>query len=179
MSREVIEALAVTAELTSTEFSETAIKLIIKKLKVYSTQSVLKALDRCQNECRGRLTLADIITRIDSGHPGPEEAYSIAKYSIESEESTVVWTKQIEKSSFVAMDLDKVAGRMAFIETYKKQDFSQPPHWFVSLGWDKSQREGPILEAVRLGRLTSTAAQNQLPESEQIKLLANSKEVVV
>jgi len=175
----LIRAFQIVCEAFGADFSKEAIKKMLSVLNQYPHSQVFLAFDRVLKEHQGRLTLAAIISRIETGHPGPEEAYSIAKSSIESEESTVVWTKQIQTAAGVAMGLDKVAGRMAFIETYKKQDFSQPPHWYVSLGWDKSQREGPILEAARLGRITHAAAQNQLPESEQIKLLVNSKEVVV
>jgi len=177
----IAEQLLATAETMGTELSDVAIEMMVADLAEYPAEEVFTALQKCRREHTGRLTLAAVISRIRSEHLGNEEMWANIKPGWAREDATIVLTKQAEVGLHAALahEGDAVAARMTFKEVYAKQDFSTPPHWFVSLGWDKAGREGPVLEAVRLGRLTASTAQKQLPKSEQIKLLANRKEVVV
>lgn len=123
--------------------------------------------------------IADIRRAIESsredGHPGADEAWSIALQA-RHESATVVWTEQISDAFFTAaMPLldegDKIAARRAFIERYehviaeaRKQGIDAK--WIVSLGANADQRAQAIESAVRQGRLTTDYAHKLLPPPE-------------
>lgn len=114
---------------------------------------------------------ADVIGQIqavlaDDGRPGKDEAWSIALCSLD-ELDTVLLTEEILAALAVAKPLlelrDKVAARMAFIESYERQlaiarREARRVKWIVSLGDDKGRRILAIDEAVRSGRLTHEQA---------------------
>lgn len=123
--------------------------------------------------------IADIRRAIEStredGHPGADEAWSIALQA-RHESATVVWTEQISDAFFVAaMPLleegDKIAARRAFMERYehnlaeaRKQGIDAK--WIVSLGSNADQRASAIESAQRQGRLTADYADRFLPAPE-------------
>lgn len=123
--------------------------------------------------------IADIRRAIEStredGHPGADEAWSIALQA-RHESATVVWTEQISDAFFMAaMPLldegDKIAARRAFMERYehvlagaRKQGVGAK--WLVSLGGNRDQREQAIESAVRQGRLSADYAHKLLPAPE-------------
>ena len=74
MKAELLQAIAVTAELTATELSKDAARALADDLDGYPVHAVLNALRACRRELTGRLTLAAVIQRIEDGRPGPEEA---------------------------------------------------------------------------------------------------------
>ena len=161
-SSAVLKALAVTCELTGTELSPAAVQVLARDLGAYPEHMVVGALNRCRKELRSRLTLADIVARLDDGRPGPEEAWAMIRGALEDERVTVVWTEEMAQASGAARQLvvagDPVAARMAFLESYRAQvararDLGEPPTWTPSLGYDAAGRDGPLLEACRLGRL--------------------------
>lgn len=168
---DIARALAVTAELTGSEISEGALDVMVMDLAAYPEQQVMAALTRCRRECRHRLTLADIIQRLDDGRPGPEEAWAMVP---RDEAATCVWTDEAREAWGVALPIiqedDMVAGRVAFLEAYKAavqraRDERLPARWTVSLGHDVQGREGPLLEAVRKGRISHDHAQHLLPHA--------------
>ena len=55
---DLIDALAVTAELTGTDLTKAAVKVMARDLRVYPLGQVLGALTRCRRELKGRLTIA-------------------------------------------------------------------------------------------------------------------------
>lgn len=61
----VTQKLIVVCEITGSTFSDPAKKLILQSLATRPAGEVLEALDRCAQECRGHLTLADIVERAD------------------------------------------------------------------------------------------------------------------
>lgn len=169
VSEILIKAIAVTAELTGTELSLDAVKMMINDLSAYPEQQVLDALVRCRRELRSRLTLADVISRIDDGRPGPESAWAMIP---KNEFGSVVWTNEMAEAFGVAYRLiedgDTVQARMAFIEAYrdrcsKARDEGMPVKWLPSLGHDPHGREHVLMEAVEKGRLTSDHAKRLLP----------------
>lgn len=123
--------------------------------------------------------IADIRRAIEStredGHPGADEAWSIALQA-RHESATVVWTEQISDAFFVAaMPLldegDKIAARRAFMERYehnlaqaRKQGIDAK--WIASLGSNADQRASAIESAQRQGRLTADYADKFLPPPE-------------
>lgn len=194
MNPKIIKAIAVTAELTGTELSESAIRVMEADLSAYPEKSVLNALNRCRKELKGRLTLASVLERVEAqdGRPGNEEAWSIALSSADEAE-TVVWTDEICQALAVAKPLldvrDKVAARMAFIEKYQSlvteaRERGAPCKWSASIGHDAELRERAISAAVEAGRIGHSQAAALLPaynspilsaliERDDVKLLAN------
>lgn len=164
---ELLAALTATAEVMGTAISEGAARMMMSDLLAYPVPAVLAALVRCRRECKFRLTLAEIIERIDDGRPGAEEAWSIAPMS---ERQTAVVTEEIMAALPLAMIErgDMVAARMAFTESYRKlvaeaRAAGKPVHWFASLGHDLESREKPLRDAERLGRLPSSTVAKLLP----------------
>ena len=69
MTDAIARAIVVAAEITGTELSPTTLGVMVSDLGAYSEEQVLAAIDRCRRELTHRLTLADIISRIDDGRP--------------------------------------------------------------------------------------------------------------
>jgi hypothetical protein len=165
----LLEALAVTAELTGTEVTEAAARVMSTDLAAYPLPQVLAALTRCRRELKGRLTIAAVIERLDDGRPGPEEAWSMIPMD---ETGSVVWTEEMSEAYGVGHRLighgDHVGARMAFKEAYnalvaKARAEQRPVRWMPSLGHDPAQRAAALAEAVRKGRLSESHAANLLP----------------
>lgn len=174
-SIELIQAVAVTAELCGRTFSEAAAKVFVQDLEGFDDQAVIKALSRCRREVRGFLTIADVVTRIDDGRPGPEEAWAMMPFD---ESQSVVWTDDMAAAFGVAIPLlaagDKVAARMAFKEHYIKavtesRDARKPVNWTPSLGHDKNTHAAALSNAVEKGRLTLGFAQDWAARDEVLR----------
>ncbi len=158
-SIQVLEALAVTAELTGTQLSAIGAKVMASDLACYPELQVLGALTRCRKELKGRLTVADVVQRLDDGRPGPEEAWSMLPFD---EAQTIVWTEEMAGAWGVALPLieddDRIAARMAFLETYRTRvqrarDAGAPVKWSVSLGHDPEGRRLALSQAMLQGRI--------------------------
>jgi hypothetical protein len=170
---ELLKAIAATAELLGTSLSPEAARIFVQDLADYPIDPLLSALRRCRLECRGRLTIADVVSRIDDGRPGPEQAWAMLPLE---ESQTCVWTEEMAQAYGVAAPVldDRVAGRMAFREAYvalvaKARDGKVAARWVPSLGWDKEGRAGVLDEAVRLGRLTTDQVRLLLPPADVSK----------
>jgi hypothetical protein len=171
-STELLEAVAVTAELCGRSFSEPAARMFMTDLAAYPEPAVVKALARCRKEVRGALTVQDVVSRLDDGRPGPEEAWSLMPMS---EAQSVVWTDEMAGAWSVALPLleegDKVAARMAFKESYTRlvneaRDSGKPVNWLASLGFDPRGRDVALAEAVSRGRISLGFAQQFAPALE-------------
>jgi hypothetical protein len=182
VSASLLKAIAVTAELTGTTMSEAAATVMVDDLSRYPEPQVLGALTRCRREIKGRLTIADVIQRLDDGRPGVEEAWAMIP---KSEGASVVWTEEMAAAFGVAcplMDFDEVGARMAFKESYTKalalaRDSGVPVKWTPSLGHDAASRQGVLIEAVQKGRLTGQHVAGLLPhltESAEFKRLIDA-----
>ena len=172
-SKAVLQAIAVTAELTGAQFSPAAARVFADDLSRYPEHQVLGALNRCRKELRGRVTLQDVIGRLDDGRPGPEEAWAMLP---KDESASVVWTDEMCEAWGVALPLiedgDTVAGRMAFLERYRglvmqARDSGKSVHWVPSLGHDAHGREAVLLEAVERGRLSAPHVALLLPYRDE------------
>ena len=168
-SIELIQAVAVTAELCGRVFSEGAARMFVQDLAGFPEPAVLKALSRCRREVKGMLTIQDVVTRIDDGRPGVEEAWSQMPFN---ESQSVVWTDEMCRAFGIASSLldegDKVAARMAFKEAYTRmvgeaRDAGRVVVWTPSLGYDKNGHAAALSAAVALGRLTYTHAASLSP----------------
>lgn len=171
-SKTLLQAIAVTAELTNTQLSAPAAAVLAGDLDAYPEAQVLGALVRCRKELRGRLTVADIIARLDDGRPGPEEAWAAIP---RDEYGSVVWTDEMRQAFGVALPLieedDLVAGRMAFLERYRAlvqraRDEAVLVRWEASLGYDARARERVLLDAVQAGKLTAEHVAGLLPHHD-------------
>ncbi|MCP1121591.1 hypothetical protein [Robbsia andropogonis] len=170
----VLQAVAVTAELCGSVFSEGAAAVFASDLADYPEAQVLDALTRCRREVTGRLTIAHVVSRIDDGRPGPEEAWAIALKG-QDEAATVVMTEEIAQAMGVARTIleegDEVGARMAFREVYQRllveaRDRREAPEWFPSLGTDVNQRASALHEAAERGLLSQESAVALLPPPE-------------
>lgn len=160
----LLEALAVVAELTGTEWSKPTVRVIEQELRAYPERDVLLALRRCQMELRSRVTLADILDRIPSQFPGVEEAWGLIAKLMGNESLSMCWTNEMREAYGAAAPLadDLVAARMAFKETYARlvgeaRAQRRVPSWSVSLGYDKALRE----ECVRVAAERNLISQAQ------------------
>lgn len=61
----VTQALAVVCEVTGTGMSDPAKRFVLRELESHPAQDVLRGLERSSKECKGRLTLADIVKAIE------------------------------------------------------------------------------------------------------------------
>jgi hypothetical protein len=172
-SKTLLQAIAVTTDLTGTQMSPAAAKVMAEDLARYPEEQVLGALVRCRRELKGRLTIADVLTRLDDGRPGAEEAWS----SIPKDEAgSVVWTEEMREAYSVASPLiqagDLVPARMAFLERYRAavqraRDAHLGVEWSFSPGTDKSGRELALLDAAEKGRISVEAVQRMLPHHRE------------
>ena len=119
MANALLQMILVTYELIGQPISDAAAKAILAELRTYPKADVMDALMRCQKELH-KLTLADILDRIPSGHPKVEEAWALVAQSLDNEDISLVWTNEMAMACGAARLLreDKVAARMAFKEVY-------------------------------------------------------------
>lgn len=178
MRNEILKAIAVTAELTGTELSAPALRVMDADLAGYPEAQVLRALERCRKELTGRLSLAAVIARLneDDGRPTGDEAWSLAMGATDEAE-TVVWSDEMQQAFSVARTVldcgDKVGARMAFRDAYERivrqnRENGRVPVWSASLGWDKGRRIEALAKAERMGLLPSAAVAALMPPSGDI-----------
>lgn len=181
-SETLVKLVIATAEVMGAEMSLDGARLMCDDLSRYPEPQVAAALTRVRKELRGRFSLAEVIARIDDGRPGPEEAWGMFP---KDEASTAVVTTEMQLAMRAAWPLvqegDTVAGRMAFKEAYQRivseaRDKGEPVKWEPSLGHDKGGREAPLLEAVKLGRLSAQRVIGLLPHEahEQVLIAAGT-----
>ena len=175
---ELIKAVAVTAELCGRVFSPEAAAVFVSDLETYPEKALIRALARCRREVKGMLTVQDVLTRLDDGRPGPEEAWAMLPHD---ESASAVWTDEMSAAFGVCACLldagDKIAARMAFKEAYQRRvtearERGQAVNWTVSLGHDPNGREHVIQTAVSAGRLSMEDAQQYIPQLISGQVLA-------
>lgn len=174
----LLEAIAVSAELTGTLLSKGAARVMALDLAQYPEPMVLGALQKCRKELKGRLTIADVIARLDDGRPGPEEAWAMLP---RGEGETVVWSAEMSAAWGVCRQMmdggEMVPARMAFIERYRMlvadaRDKGVAVKWTPTLGCDVVGREGPLLDAESKGRLSADEVRRLLPARHDFGITA-------
>lgn len=175
---QISQALAVCAELTGTQLSPAAMNAMLDDLLAYDTAAVLKALNRCRRELTGRLTLAAILQRLDTGLPSADEAFGLLTEGWENEDLTVVVPAiaQLAAGSgayALYRNGDKTGARMAFRSAYERLAADTVrADWTVSAGNDRAQLTAAVMAAVKDGKLTQEAAAGHLPsEAVEERLL--------
>ena len=168
MKTKLMQYIALTWELCGGQKpSELAMKVIVHDLEQFSQADVIAALDRCRRELKGRISIGDIISRIDDGHLGPDEAWAMMPTS---EDDSVVWTEEMSTAYFASSSLsDPVASRMAFKEAYAREvarsrSRGSKPVWRLSPGNNRDSREAVVLDAVVKGRLEPDWALREYPQ---------------
>lgn len=180
LSDDVVGALLATAEVCGgVKLSEAAGALFMRDLAAYPETSVLLSLARCRREVRGRLTLADIVERIDDGRPTADEAW--AQVGTADEGKTIVTTEEAMQAladvrRLLCEEDDPQAARMAFRASYtrivqRNRDDRTPARWTASLGHDRGGRAPALAEAVERGRITLEYAERKLGEPLPAALL--------
>lgn len=168
-SAELLQAIAVTTELCGRTFSEAAAGVFANDLTGFPEAAVVKALVRCRREVKGALTIQDVVSRIDDGRPGFEEAWAAMPFD---ESQSVVWSGEMAEAFGVARGLlddgERVAARMAFKEAYTRlvgqaRDEGIRVSWTPSLGYDRRGHESVLADAVTKGRLSHDHAQSLTP----------------
>jgi hypothetical protein len=162
-SEALVKALMVTTELLGTELSADAARVMVNDLERYPEHQVMGALARCRRELKGRLTVAEVISRLEDGRPGAEEAWAMIP---KSEADSVVWSDEMAHAWSIAAPLiedDPIAARMAFKESYtgivaRARDAGTAPQWTPSLGTDKSGRAHAIRTAADRRHITAARA---------------------
>ena len=185
----IAQALTVCAELTGTQFSDAACSVMLDDLMVYPEDKILSALNRCRRELTGRLTLAAILERIDTGLPSADEAFGMLVEGWKNDALTVVVPEiALQAAGNGAYELfannDKTGARMAFRDAYQRAaadllDRGGKVVWSVSKGSDRSHQVSAVMEAVRLGRLTRSVASKYLPtEAAEERILLDEGRVL-
>lgn len=169
-SIDLIKAVAVTAELCGRTFSPEAAAVFLDDLSAYPEDQVFASLRRCRREVRGMLTVQDVVSRLEDGRPGPEEAWAL----IPSDEAgSTVWTDEMAAAFGVAAPLvyagEVIAGRQAFKESYLRnvaaaRDAGKPVNWTPSLGHDPRGRAAAISEAVSKSRISYEQGCEYVPQ---------------
>lgn len=119
-----------------------------------------------------------VAAHADDGHPGPEEAWSIALQA-RHESASVVWTEEMSRAFFQAAlplldEGDKIAARKAFQERYEREveqarRDGRPARWAASFGSDPEGRVRAFDQAVTAGRLPADYARSVAPQLEAPK----------
>jgi hypothetical protein len=168
VSSSILQAVAVTAELCGRTFSPEAAAVFVSDLEGFPEPALLAALKRCRREVRGVLTVQDVVSRVDDGRPGPEEAWAMVP---KDEATTVVWTDEMREAYGLVSGLlqdDAIGARMAFREAYTKliadaRANHQPTNWTASLGHDSRGRDVALIDAVAKGRISFEHARDLVP----------------
>ncbi len=183
----VLEIIA-TAEVVGSTMTPVAALMFADDIEPYGAVVASRALARCRRELSGRLTLAAVLERIEDGHLLPNEAWAVA-ITAADEAATVVWSEEAAQAwansarALVAAG-DRVAARMAFIETYQRlvreaKAQRRPAAYAMSLGHDASSRDGVLRAAVAAGQLPPGMVEPYLlPTGQPLALPAPLRELV-
>jgi hypothetical protein len=172
----IIQAIAITAELTGTQLSDNAMVIMAEDLMAYPLDKVLIAFARCRRELKGRLTIAAILERIDDGWQPAEEAFNTLVEGWSNENLSILTTHTAMQSAESAAALfnagDKYRAGTAFKTAYErivseKKAKGIQPDWYVSAGLDKEQLAQVVKEATANGRITNDYALALLPASQE------------
>jgi len=170
---DLFEELAATIESINGQSTDAVVKLWLLELEPYPDHDVRHALARCRRELR-RLSLADVLDRIPTGHPGVEEAWSMVAPCLRNESISIVWTDEMAEAFGCALRLaeDGIAARMAFREKYTvlvgaARAARRKAVWSPSFGRDRSGRVAAMRSAVLAGRLPAGEIQRLLPDCDE------------
>jgi len=168
-SKTVRDTLKAMSSMAGREVTEAAAAMFLSDLSGYHEEEILMALKRFRIEKGGFPSVADIISRIEDGRPGVEEAWALLP---RTEADSVVWTDEMAQAYSSVRHLmaeDQVAGRLAFKEVYARllaesRNKKSKVNWTVSLGQSREGRETALREALDKGRVARGQVDMLLPE---------------
>ncbi|ALI04404.1 hypothetical protein C1Y08_20680 [Pseudomonas sp. FW306-02-F02-AA] len=180
-------AICATAEAMGQEMNPGTAAMMAEDLSVYPVPAVRVALKACRSEVKGKLAMADILSRVQlkDGRPGKDEAWSIALLAGDEIE-TVVMTTEIQQAMTAASPIlrlgDKVGARMAFMSAYERlvaaaRAEAVPTTWSVSLGFDPARRVMAIESAVRMQLITQQAGIQYLADLRIAPITADGQAI--
>ncbi len=172
----VIKALMVTADIFGKRLTEESARMLAEDMSAYSERQVIEALTKCRRELKYFPTPADIISRLDDGRPGFEEAWSMIP---KNENDSCVWTEEMSVAFATIRDLletDPIAARMAFKEIYTKlvsdqRTKNRQVKWTPSLGHCVQGREAALINAVTKNLISQETAWSLLPVLSECKII--------
>lgn len=183
------ELLKTTAEYYGKKITAATVQLWWNALHGMALEQVRGAFNLHVQTNKFMPTISEILdaVRTQDGRPEPEEAWSMVARCLNDEGVTVVWTDEMACAFGIALGLQAtpIAARMAFLESYRERTAvarrsGTPVHWCAALGHDQYGREGPVVQAVKMGRLTAQHAVAILPcldqPSPQIQALMGTLE---
>ena len=175
----LLQIVSATGEIFGKQLSTDAYLIFLADLDNFTSSDVSAALSKCRKELRTFPTVSDVISRIEDGRPGVEEAWMMIP---KDEYASVVWNNEISEAFGICRIMiseDMVAARMAFKESYSKivsrnRSAGYRPVWSPSFGFDKFARADAVREAIDKGRITLDHAVLLLPDFEKQKKPAQS-----
>jgi hypothetical protein len=178
-SERLVKAFFVALEVTgSPTISDAAIAVMLKDLSGYPEEQVISAIRRCCREVKGKLTLADIIQRLDDGRPDPETAWSMVP---KDERVSAMMTSEMEEAFRLAYAQvaagELIPARMTFLEAYRKsvqqaRDGRYPVRWTFTPGTDKDGQALVLLDAAEKGRISTERVKEMLPYHREDEALS-------
>lgn len=156
--------VAATAALSGSKLSATAIGMLAQDLEDFPREQVLAALRRCRREGVKRLTVSEVIGRIDDGRPAPDEAWTMLP---KDDDGSVVWCEEMAAALVLAQGLldagDLLAARVVFKEGYARladeaRAAGVAPVWTLRRGGNPDGLERALLTGIAHGRVSSRFA---------------------
>lgn len=183
MSKRVQNELSVTLEVTNTNISAAAMRVILHELAEHPEDDVLAALKACRTQCKGRLSLADILERMPNRPMAADAAWDLAvRENVWDEGVTLVVPKAVYAAAMAASGSwengDHVAARMAFKAAYPAAVHEHGAEMFVSRGYQRTAPDGTRLgdtpeDATR--KLEDARARSYVGESRATHMLPSSR----
>ncbi len=161
---QVIEMLAIQYEMNEQTVSERVITYMVKQLKPYGFDRVMKALDKVGKESSFKINLAEIIKRIDDGRPSVQIAWAqCPKNEIDSAVLTEEQNNALCSVSHLLFIGDPIPARTAFIEKYNElieiaRANATPVKYVLGRGTDNQGRIDAVKAAVEDGRILKSQA---------------------
>lgn len=178
-----VKALGVVLEMAGQEISEAAMDMMASELSQFEFGAVQNALRKCARECKYKITLAEIIDRIDDGRPSPEKAWQDVQHLTE-DDAKVLTTEQNQAYCMVSTALidgdtsAKIAARQTFLQEYKRlcqesRDQAKPVQYFLA----RANRDTDGVKALEAVSLAMT--ESKLPQLDAVKLLPQHREDIM
>lgn len=154
--------------------SEIALDIFLDDVEDYPFVAVMTAIRNARKQAKGRVSIGDVMQHLNNldGRPSAEEAWAMAVKSLD-EDLTIALTQETQDAwtsgAAELLDMgDKFNASRAFIEKYNQlvtsaRDQKKPISWFVSLGYNKDQREEAIRQAYKDKKITQEYARVLLP----------------
>lgn len=163
------EAVAATAELSGSKLSAKAAQMLAADLAGFPREQIMAALRRCRREGVKRLTVSEVIGRIDDGRPAPDEAWTMLP---KDAAGSVVWCEEMQSAERMAMALiergDWRGAYVVFKEGYARivedaRNAGVAPVWSLRQGSDADALERALRTGIAHGRVTAAFAKSVCP----------------